>query len=166
MIRLVRPSDHLAIAAIVEPAFLAEFGSSTENALIAQLREDGDVVLEMVAENEAGEIVGHILYSRLWVASQQLYAALAPLAVRNDRQKSGVGGALMRASLETAREFGVHGILVLGHPNYYGRFGFTLEAAAQVISPYSGSPALKALALEAGAFDAPITVAYPSAFGS
>ena len=106
MIRLVKPADHPAIAAIVEPAFVAEFGSSTENALITQLREGGDVVFEMVAVDEAGEIVGHILYSRLWVASPQLYAALAPMAVRNDLQKSGIGSALIRASFDTAREFG------------------------------------------------------------
>ena len=166
MIRLVKPADHPAIAAIVEPAFVAEFGSSTENALIARLRDYGDVVFEMVAVDEAGEIVGHILYSRLWVASPQLYAALAPMAVRNDLQKSGIGSALIRASFDTAREFGVHGVLVLGHPDFYGRFGFSREAAALVTSPYSASPAFKGLALEAGAFDAPITVAYPSAFGS
>lgn len=164
MIRLVRPTDHSAIAAIVEPAFMAEFGQSTENALIEQLRADGDVIFELVAEQD-GQIVGHILYSRLWVASPQLYAALAPLAVRNDLQKTGVGSALMRTSLDTAREYGVHGILVLGHPSYYSRFGFTVEAAANVKSPYSGSPALAAQALENGAFGTPITVAYPSAFG-
>ena len=166
MIRLVKPADYAAVAEIVEPAFIAEFGSSTENALIAQLRDEGDVVFELVAQDEAGQIVGHILYSRLWVESPRLYAALAPLAVRNDRQKSGVGSALMRASLETAREFGVQGILVLGHPDYYARFGFNREAAAQVNSPYSASPAFKGLSLEDGAFDLPITVAYPSAFGT
>ena len=166
MIRLAKPADYAAIAEIVEPAFMAEFGSSTENALIAQLRDDGDVVFELVAQDEAGQIVGHILYSRLWVASPQLYAALAPMAVRNDLQKSGLGSALIRASLDTAREFGVHGVLVLGHPEFYGRFGFSREAAAQVTSPYSASPAFKGLSLEDGAFDLPITVAYPSAFGT
>jgi len=163
VIRLAKPTDYSTIAAIVEPAFLEEFGVSTENALIAQLREDGDVIFELVAERE-GQVVGHILYSRLWAASTQLYAALAPMAVRQDLQKSGIGGELIRNSLEIARQFGVHGILVLGHPNYYAKFGFTTEAAAKVTSPFSGSPAFKGLALESGAFDDPLTVSYPSAF--
>ena len=165
MIRLAKPADHPAIAAIIEPAFIAEFGQSTENALVAQLRGDGDVVFELVAEQE-GQIVGHILYSRLWVASTHLYAALAPMTVRIDHQKAGIGSALIRASFETARDFGVHGILVLGHPKYYERFGFTTEAAAGVSSPYSGTPAFKGLALGEGAFDVPITVAYPTAFSA
>jgi len=55
-------------------------------------------------------------------------------------------------------------VLVLGHPAYYPRFGFAAETAARVTAPYSGSPAFMALALEDGAFDAPLSVAYPEAF--
>ena len=76
----------------------------------------------------------------------------------------GRGGALIRAGLENAKEFGAHGVLVLGHPAYYPRFGFSAQTAAKVSSPYSGSPAFMALALEPGAFEAPLTIAYPDAF--
>lgn len=161
MIRHARPADHPAIRAIVEAAF----GQPDEADLVERLRADGDVMFELIELDEAGELVGHILYSRLWADSVNLYAALAPLAVRPDRQRDGVGKRLTAASIETAKDFGAHAVIVLGHPKYYPKFGFTAEAAAKVKSPYSGSPAFMALALEAGALDEPVLVAYPNAFG-
>lgn len=159
MIRHARAADHAAIHDVTAAAF----GRPDEAELVERLREAGDVVFELVAE-EAGEIVGHILFSRLWADRAELYAALAPVSVRPARQRSGLGGELIRAGLATAREFGAHGVLLLGHPDYYPRFGFSAETAANVRSPYTGSPAFMALALEDGAFDAPLVVAYPDAF--
>jgi putative acetyltransferase len=159
MIRHARPADHAAIRAVVEAAF----DKAEEADLIERLRHAGDVMFELVEEAE-GEIVGHILYSRLWADSLNLYAALAPLAVRPDRQHDGIGKRLTLASIDTAREFGAHAVIVLGHPAYYPKFGFSAEAAAKLNSPYSGSPAFMALALEPGALDAPLLVAYPDAF--
>jgi len=86
------------------------------------------------------------------------------LAVRPERQASGLGSALVRASLDTAREFGCHGVLVLGDPAYYGRFGFSAETAREVIAPYRGLAAFQALGLEDGAFARAMSVAYPDAF--
>jgi putative acetyltransferase len=159
MIRHVRTADHAAIRQVVAAAF----EQPDEADLVERLREAGDVVFELV-EEDAGEIVGHILYSRLWADREHLYAALAPLAVRPDRQRDGVGKRLTKASLETAREFGAQAVIVLGHPEYYPKFGFSPEAAQKVNSPYSGSPAFMALALEPGALDEPVLVAYPDAF--
>lgn len=161
MIRHARPTDHAAIRDIVHAAF----GQADEADLVERLRAAGDVMFELVEEDENNEIVGHILYSRLWADSVHLYAALAPLAVRPDRQRSGVGKRLTAASLETAKEFGAHAVIVLGHPEYYPKFGFSAQAAAKVKSPYSGSPAFMALALEDGALDEALLVAYPDAFG-
>jgi len=131
--------------------------------LIARLREAGDVMFELVAEDDAG-LHGHILYSRLWADNGQLYAALAPLSVRPSRQIKGFGSDLVRASLVSAREFGVQGVLVLGHPGYYPKFGFRAETTANVRSPYSGYPAFMGLELERDAFVEPVLVAYPNAF--
>jgi len=161
MIRFARPADHPAIAEVVEAAF----GRPEEARLIERLRADGDVLLELVSET-AGQLDGHILLSRLWVDSKDLYAALAPLAVRPALQRSGLGSALTRASIEQAREFGAHGMIVLGRPAYYPRFGFSTETAAQVKSVYAGGPGFMALALEPGAFDAPLSVTYPDAFSA
>ena len=63
-------------------------------------------------------------------------------------------------------EFGAHGVLVLGDPDYYGRFGFAAAKAAGVTCPFRGNPAFQALAIAADAFDRPLTVAYPDAFGA
>jgi putative acetyltransferase len=161
MIRHVRPMDHLAIEAVIAAAF----GRGDEGDLVNRLRADGDVVFELVAE-QAGEVVGHILFSRLWADRRELYAALAPLAVRPDLQNSGLGSALVRAGLENGREFGCHGVLVLGDPAYYGRFGFSAEAARQVSAPYRGLAAFQALALEDRAFEGAISVSYPDAFAA
>ena len=159
MIRHARPGDHPAIAEITAAAF----GGAEEVVLIERLRANGDVLFELVSEQD-GRVNGHILFSRLWADRYEMFAALAPMAVHPDVQREGVGSALVRAGLENAREFGAHGVLVLGHPAYYPRFGFAAETAATVRSPYSGSPAFMALALETGAFDAPLSVAYPDAF--
>lgn len=159
MIRYARPQDHAAIADIVTAAF----GGPDEARLVERLRLDGDAMFEMVAE-EAGEVVGHVLFSRLWADREDLYAALAPLAVRPDRQRAGFGSQLVRAALECAPQFGAVGVLVLGDPAYYGRFGFTAEAAARVSCPYSGLAAFQGLALNPGTLDQALTVAYPSAF--
>ena len=159
MIRSARLADHPAIAAVTDAAF----GQPDEARLIERLRADGDVLFELVAI-EGDEVVGHILFSRLWADRIDMYAALAPVSVRPGLQKWGHGSALIRSGLEYAREFGAHGVLVLGHPDYYPRFGFAAATAAQVTSPYSGSPAFMALAIEPGAFDAPLSVAYPDAF--
>lgn len=161
MIRYARASDHEAISQIVEAAF----GQADEARLVKRLRADGDVLFELVAE-QGGEVAGHILFSRLWADRAELFAALAPLAVKPGVQNDGLGSALVRRSLECARDFGAHGVIVLGHPAYYPRFGFSREAAAKVASPYSSSPSFMALALEPGAFDAPLTVAYPEAFAA
>lgn len=158
-IRYARAEDRPAIAEINELAF----GQADEARLIERLRRADDVLFELVAE-EAGVIEGHILFSRLWADRLELFAALAPMAVRPGRQGGGLGSGLVRAGIDTAREFGAHGVLVLGHPAYYPRFGFAAETAAKVRSPYAGSAAFMALALEPGAFDEPLTVAYPDAF--
>ncbi|MEO8113767.1 MAG: N-acetyltransferase [Phenylobacterium sp.] len=161
MIRYARPPDHPAIAAVVEAAFQRP----EEARLVTRLRLAEDALFELVAE-EAGEVAGHILFSRLWADRPEMFAALAPLAVRPDLQRSGLGSALVRAGLESAREFGAHGVIVLGHPAYYPRFGFSPGAAAQIKSPYAGSPSFMALALEPGAFDQPLSVAYADAFAA
>ena len=160
MIRHAKPDDHAAISTLVEAAF----GQPDEARLVEELRANGDVIFELVAKAEDGAVEGHVLYSRLWADSVMLYAALAPLSVAPTLQKTGIGSRLMKASLDTAREFGIHGIILLGHPAYYQRFGFSAEAASRVKSPYSGSPSFMALALEAGALDEPLTIAYADAF--
>jgi putative acetyltransferase len=159
-IRHARPADHAAIAEVVAAAF----GRPDEAELVARLRDDGDAVFELVAEAQ-GAVVGHIFFSRLWADRAELYGALAPLAVLPALQNQGLGSQLVKSGLEHAREFGCHGLLVLGDPAYYGRFGFSAEAAREVKAPFQGLTAFQALALEENAFSQPLSVTYPDAFG-
>jgi putative acetyltransferase len=158
-IRYAKASDHPAIAAVLTAAF----GRTDEARLVEQLRADEDVLFELVAE-EDGEVAGHVLFSRLWADRFELYGALAPLAVHPERHRQGLGSKLVRSGLECAREFGCHGLLVLGDPAYYRRFGFSADAAREVKAPYRGMPAFQGLALEDDAFAGAISVAYPDAF--
>ncbi|MDX5392704.1 MAG: N-acetyltransferase, partial [Caulobacteraceae bacterium] len=101
MIRPVRTADHASVRALN----LAAFGGAAEADLVERLRADGDVVFELVAEDQDG-VFGHILFSRLWTDSEHLYAALAPMAVSPDRQRRGAGSDLVRSGLNLCKEFG------------------------------------------------------------
>jgi putative acetyltransferase len=111
------------------------FGRFVEAQLIEQLREAGDVVISMVAE-DGGQVVGHILLSKMHAPFPAL--ALAPVSVIPTRQRSGIGSALIERAVSRARIEGWAAIFVLGDPNYYKRFAFSCEAAAGFSSPYAG----------------------------
>lgn len=136
-----------AIADMVRAAFARQYGSGDgEVKLIAELRADGDVAVELAAL-EAGEIVGHVMFSRLAVEPDTLkVAALAPVTARIDRQRSGIGSALIREGLARCRTLGFDAVTVLGEPEYYQRFGFTLDAARAFDCAYAG-PHFQAAAL-------------------
>ena len=90
---------------------------------------------------------------------------LAPVSVDPACQSQDHGGALIRAGIEACREAGADGLIVLGHPAYYPRFGFSADAAKTVASPYAGGRSFMAMPLTPGVFDAPIRADYPPAFG-
>ena len=118
-----------------------------------------------LVELDGEALVGHILFSRMWADSLNLYAALAPISVRPEVQKQGTGGRLDRAGLDAAKEFGAAAVIVLGHPDYYPRFGFSTQAAQHLKCAFSGRPSFMATAIEPGALDQPLTVVDPDAFG-
>jgi putative acetyltransferase len=154
------------IAAITHRAFLERYGSGDgEVALIAGLRAEGDVIVEL-ARVQDGEVVGHAMFSRM-IADPALCraAALAPVAVRIDRQQLGIGGALIRTGLQACAEKGMEAVFVLGDPTYYRRFGFSAVKADGIASAYSG-PHFQALELRAGALDGVKSVAYARAFAA
>lgn len=114
------PQDEAAVRAVE----LAAFEGPGEADLVDALRGEPGVI-SLVAE-VAGEVVGHLLLSPVEVQGQATSRALAlgPMAVLPGHQRQGIGSALVRASLERARASGAPGVIVLGHPDYYPRFGF------------------------------------------
>ena len=119
---------------------LAAFPTAQEADLVQQLREDADSELSLVADDE-GAIVGHVLLSRMNVEGDgRPYRAvgLGPVAVIPERQREGIGGALIEEVVRRAQDRGEEIVFLLGEPDYYRRFGFSAEAAAPFASPYAG----------------------------
>lgn len=159
VIRPAGPEDHAAIRAVVTAAF----GQPDEADLVDALRADGDALVELVAEAD-GAVVGHVLFSPLTTDTGARFAALAPLSVLPGRQKDGLGTWLMETGHELLRVGGIEAVIVLGHPAYYPRVGYSAEAALNLTSPFKG-PHFMALALKPGALEAPVAVTYAKAFG-
>ncbi len=124
-IRAEMRHDHEAIAELLTMAF----DGPDEARLVDMLRRDGHLALSLVAE-AAGTILGHVALSP--IAADFPALALAPVAVHPAMQGRGIGSALIRAAQQA---FADHAIVVLGEPEYYGRFGF---APADLASPYAG----------------------------
>lgn len=141
IIRAATPEDLSAIENINRTAFAAsEMGHNGEAELVRALDADGDVVCSLVADDD-GLLIGHALFSRMNVEAdgRELRAAgLAPVAVLPDLQRSGVGSALIEAGLGHLKAVGFEISFVLGHPDYYPRFGYRAELAAPYESPFAG----------------------------
>ena len=166
---LVRPEDTADIAeqTAIRSVNEAAFGGSDEADLVDDLRHGGHVLLSLVAE--CGQrLVGHIMFSRMWVetASTRIPAvALAPVAVLPEFQRKGIGGRLIEHGLALLKMQGEQIVIVLGHPAYYPRFGFSTAKAALLESPF---PREAFMALEiSGAALAGVRgrVIYPPPFG-
>lgn len=125
-IRAEAPGDHARVAEIVAAAF----DSDGEATLVAELRTSARPRLSLVAEFD-GEVVGHVFFSPVRIEGAEgapPVAGLAPLAVAPERQRLGVGSALVRVGLEACEPIGWQAVFLLGDPAYYARFGFTLAA--------------------------------------
>jgi putative acetyltransferase len=162
MIRDERPGDEAAIGAVNRAAF----GREAEATLVAALRRDEALIASRVAV-EDGRIVGHILFSKVWIESAdetRTVASLAPMAVAPGWQRRGIGTALVRDGLEVCRARRYAAVIVVGHPAYYPRFGFSTAAVARLSSPYAGE-AFMGLEWVSGVLTAsPGRVRYPAAF--
>lgn len=126
----------------------AAFGREDEAELVVRLRDEGYATLSWVAELD-GRVVGHILFSPLEIVGDAKIVralALAPLAVAPDCQRQSVGTRLARAALDECRRQGHAIVVVLGHPDYYPRFGFRADLAQRFEAPFAG-PSLMALEL-------------------
>ena len=129
-IRNESPTDVGAIDSVTREAFAsAEHSDGTEQDIVAALRDAGTLSVSLVAES-GGEVVGHVAASpvRLAPVAEGKWFGIGPLSVRPDKQKRGIGAALMEAALEQLGERGAAGVVLLGDPEYYRRFGFVQAA--------------------------------------
>src|SRR5262245_52396646 len=111
IIREEAPIDGPQISEVVQAAF----GRIAEAHLVEQLRVDGDGIIALVAVEQA-RIVGHVMLSKMTAPFKTL--GLGPVSVRPDRQRSGVGSALIREALRQARQGGWDEVFVLGGPGW------------------------------------------------
>lgn len=162
MIRDATPRDFAAIRAIIRHAFEGD----DEADLVESLRDDSDMLVELVADSD-GALHGHIGYSRLRIERDEgaLHcAALAPVSVLPAFQRKGTGGALIKAGNARCLDIGCTAIIVLGHADYYPRFGFSAEIAKSLSAPFAG-PSFMALEFQPGALKSGGRVRYAKAFG-
>jgi len=116
---------------------LAAFETTTEADLVDALRRQAAPLVSLVAEDDAN-LIGHILFSPVTLASDPglILMGLAPMAVVPSRQRQGVGSTLVREGLQRCRQLNVAAVVVLGHPEYYPRFGFVPAVRLSLRSEY------------------------------
>jgi len=135
----IRPETAEDYAAIHEVNLLA-FGQEVEPRLVKNLRRLPDFIAELsLVAVEAGRVVGHILFSPFVIETKDGTVpalTLAPLAVRPEFQNRGVGSELVRDGLERCRILGHKIVVVVGHPEYYPRFGFSPARARGLEAPF------------------------------
>jgi putative acetyltransferase len=150
-IRPEEPRDYAEVRALN----LAAFDDGPEAGLVDTLGASWPDHVSLVAEDE-GHVVGHILFTPIVVEGSGGSAhgmALAPMAVLPERQREGVGSLLVHRGLEIMRERSTPFVVVLGHPEYYPRFGFEPASRFGLRSQWDGVPEeafmVKALQLDA-----------------
>ncbi len=134
VIRPEQPEDNAIIHQVVEQAF----GSPAEAHLVDALRRNGKAIFSLVAVDN-GRVIGHILFSEVVIeaaAGRLKGIGLAPLGVSPERQNEGIGSLLIEQGLKLCRKADYPFIVVLGHPEYYPRFGFVPASRYGVKSEY------------------------------
>lgn len=117
------------------------FGRKEEARLTDRLRLSNAYIpqLSLVAILE-GKVVGHIMFTKIDIINDENIIqslSLAPMAVIPEMQGKGIGGQLVRYGLTKAKELGYKSVIVLGHKDYYPRFGFVSTQKWQIKPPFN-----------------------------
>jgi len=147
---IIRPEtedDYSKIAKVNELAF----GQKNECLLIEKLRNTSDFIpeLSLVAEYN-DDVIGHILFHPVKINDggvRHTSLALAPMCVHPSYQRMGIGGKLIREGLKRAKDMGYSSVIVVGHPEYYPKFGFQKASEYDIKAPFD-APDNAFLALE------------------
>lgn len=140
-IRREEPGDHRVVEEITRDAFWNLYvPGANEHYLVHTLRQAAGFVpeLDFVAEVD-GEVVGNIVYCRARIVDdagvEHEVVTFGPVSVAPERQREGIGSALIRHSLDAARAMGFRAVLIFGDPAYYRRFGFVNAKDFGVANP-------------------------------
>ena len=150
-VRFEQPADAADVREVHERAF----DGPLEARIVDALRGSRDSISIVATADD--RVVGHILFTPVTVEQQPeslRVAGLAPMAVRPEFQRSGIGSELVRMGLQECRRRGYGGVVVVGHPEYYPRFGFVPAHTLGMACEYPVPPeAFMVIELEAGALD-------------
>jgi putative acetyltransferase len=136
----IRAETAADIAHVREINTLA-FGQPAEAALVDKLRANCAEAISLVAENDA--VVGHILFTPVTIDKDGpplVGMGLAPMAVHPDCQRHGIGTELVRRGLDILRERRCPFVVVVGHPEYYPRFGFEPASGRGLVTQWDAIP--------------------------
>lgn len=173
IIRQEQNDDYEQTEKVVESAFAnAEHSDKNEHKLVSRIRSSNTFIPELslvAVEKDNTKIVGHILLSKIKIKNNNQVAeslALAPVSVLPDYQNKGIGKLLIQEALEEAKKLGYHSVFVLGHPEYYPKFGFKKTSLWGIKAPFEvPEEALMAIELHENALDKVSgVIEYPSVF--
>lgn len=172
-IRPERPEDFQSVERLVEAAFRTmAISDHTEHLLVAALRRSEAFLpgLSLVAETASHRMVGHVLLTRIGVVNESrtfVSVGVAPLSVAPEFQRQGVGTALMQEAHRRALLEGFDSALLVGHAEYYSRFGYLPASRFGIRFPFEAPDACcLAVELVPGALrEVQGMVHYPAAFG-
>jgi predicted N-acetyltransferase YhbS len=137
IIRQEEEKDYKAVYQVVKEAFEnEEYSDQDEHNLVERLRKSQAFIAELslVAEIE-GKIVGHIMFTTIKIGSHTALA-LAPVSVSPDHQGLGIGSKLIIRGHEIAKKLGYKAVVLLGHENYYPRFGYKKASDYNIKAPF------------------------------
>lgn len=125
------------------------FGGQYESRLVDMLREAGHIVLSIVA-SVGDEIVGNVILSPATIeprVQHSRWLGLGPIGVLPEHQGRGIGSLLVKTGLERCQSMGYDGVILLGSPAYYSRFGFVRASKQGLTSEYGDGPAFQVIEL-------------------
>ena len=150
-------ADYAAIDRVNDLAFK----ETAQSQIIRELRKTDDALWSQVLLKN-GDIIGHLMFYKVWLNGDLITAGLGPLSILPQYQRQGYGGDLIHSGLKKCDPMQHQIIFLLGHTEYYSRFGFSSELGAQYKSPWP-RPAFMGLSLNP---NAPIsgTLTFPKAY--
>lgn len=142
LIRQELPSEYHSNEEIIKRAFLPEeYSDKKEHLLVNRIRKSSAFIpeLSLVALNQDKDVIGHILLSKIKIVDSDNTVdslALAPVSVIPEYQRKGIGSQLIHGALERAKKLGYDSVIVLGHKDYYPKFGFKAASLWNILAPF------------------------------